>query len=57
MSTQTEIVHIHGTNDRTLPFKLVSAPDFTIENGTHICVHKKGEMISELIKKIVAHDF
>lgn len=54
--SQTEIVQIHGTNDRTLPYRLVSAPDFTIENGTHICVHKKGEMISELIKKIVAQD-
>ncbi|MGB0789747.1 MAG: alpha/beta hydrolase, partial [Marinirhabdus sp.] len=53
ISPQTKIVHIHGTNDRTLPYKLVSKPDFTIENGSHICVLKKPEKISALIKNIL----
>jgi pimeloyl-ACP methyl ester carboxylesterase len=28
--SETEVVHIHGTNDKTLPYKLVNKPDFTI---------------------------
>ena len=48
--TETDIIHIHGTKDKTLPYKLVESPDFTIEKGSHICVFKKAEKISELIK-------
>ena len=50
VSYKTKIIHIHGTNDKTLPYKLVSNPDITIENGSHICVLKKAEIISRLIK-------
>ncbi|EDP70325.1 hypothetical protein FBALC1_06198 [Flavobacteriales bacterium ALC-1] len=46
----TKIIHIHGTKDKTLPYKLVSKPDFTIENGSHICVLKESEKISKIIK-------
>ncbi len=49
----TDIFHIHGTNDKTLPYRLVEHPDFTIVNGSHICVLKRSEVIAELIKKIV----
>jgi len=48
--SQTEIIHIHGTDDKTLPYKLVEKPDYTIKNGTHICVLKKAEEVSRLIK-------
>ena len=48
--TKTDIIHIHGTKDKTLPYKLVKKPDFTIENGSHICIIKKAETISRLIK-------
>lgn len=54
--SQTAIVQIHGTNDRTLPYRLVHEPTFTIKKGTHICVHKKSEMISEFIKKVLEQD-
>jgi len=50
ISFLTEIIHIHGKNDKTLPYKLIKHPDFTIENGSHICVLKKAEEISEIIK-------
>jgi len=50
---QTDIVHIHGTNDKTLPYKLVSQPNFTIQNGSHICVYKKTKQLSKIIKSII----
>jgi len=51
--TRTDIVHIHGTNDKTLPYKLVNKPDFTIQNGSHICILKEAKKISVLIKTIL----
>ncbi len=51
--SHTEIVHIHGNNDKTLPYKLVHKTDFTIENGTHICVLKKASEITKLIQNII----
>ncbi|WP_298511336.1 alpha/beta fold hydrolase [uncultured Kordia sp.] len=46
----TKIIRIHGTNDKTLPYKLVSKPDFIIEKGSHICVINEAEKIAEFIK-------
>ncbi|WP_430412642.1 alpha/beta fold hydrolase [Kordia sp.] len=51
--TSTKIVRIHGTNDKTLPYKLVRKPDLSIENGSHICVITEAEKISEFIKKSI----
>lgn len=53
IKSETKIVHIHGTNDKTLPYKLVNNPDFTVDNGSHICVLKKSEEVSEMIKTIL----
>jgi len=47
--SKTETIHIHGANDKTLPYRLVKQPNFTIENGSHICVLKRSEEISKLI--------
>jgi uncharacterized Rossmann fold enzyme len=33
----SEIVHIHGDNDRTIPIKNVKA-DYVIKNGSHMMV-------------------
>lgn len=52
VSPETKIIHLHGTKDKTLPFKLIDKPDFIIEGGSHICVHKQAEQISEWIRKI-----
>jgi len=49
----TEIIRIHGTNDKTLPYKLIEKPDLVIKNGSHICVINKAEIISEFIKSNV----
>ena len=46
----TEIVRIHGTNDKTLPYKLISEPNLIIEKGSHICVIDEASTISDFIK-------
>jgi len=51
--SKTKIVHIHGTKDKTLPYKLVKNPNHTIENGSHICVLKKAEEVSKIIRSII----
>jgi len=52
-SYETQIIHIHGTKDKTLPYKLVKNPDFTIKKGSHICVLKRANEISKLIKNAI----
>ncbi|WP_046759114.1 alpha/beta hydrolase [Kordia jejudonensis] len=47
----TKIIRIHGTNDKTLPYKLVSTPELIIENGSHIAVITEAEKISEFLQK------
>jgi len=46
------IVHIHGTADRLLPYKKVKA-DYTIKGGTHLMVMDNGNEISAILKSIV----
>lgn len=48
---ETPIFHIHGTDDKTLPFKLIKNPNLVIENGSHIMLYKKYEEINEAIMK------
>lgn len=47
------IVHIHGTEDRILPYRFVKA-DFTILNGGHLMIVNRAKEISEIIQKILA---
>lgn len=53
LSPQTKITHIHGTKDKTLPFKLIRNPDFTIENGSHFCVYNQANAIQEFLEKVI----
>jgi pimeloyl-ACP methyl ester carboxylesterase len=46
------IFHIHGTNDKILPFRFVK-PNYTIKDGGHFMVVNKAEEISAIIKSIV----
>lgn len=46
------LVHIHGTADKLLPYRLVQA-DYTIKNGTHVMPMDKNEEISSLFKKLI----
>jgi len=49
--TPQNIIHIHGTADRLLPYSLVQ-PDYTIKGGGHLMVRNKAAEISGLLKKI-----
>ncbi len=46
------LVHIHGTSDKLLPYRLVKA-DYTINKGTHLMVMNHPVEISELLKKLI----
>lgn len=46
------IIHIHGTADKLLPFRLVKA-DFKILNGTHVLTMDQPEEVSKLLKKLI----
>lgn len=47
------IVHIHGTADRLLPYKYVKA-DYTIQDGEHVMIMDKAAEISALLKKLIS---
>jgi pimeloyl-ACP methyl ester carboxylesterase len=46
------IVHIHGSSDKLLPYRLVKA-DYTIDKGTHLMVMNQHREVSSLLKKII----
>ncbi len=46
------IIHIHGTNDHTIPIRNVNC-DYVIEKGSHMMTLTKAEEISELLNKIL----
>lgn len=46
------IVHIHGTADKLLPYRYVKA-DHTIKDGEHLMVMDKAGEISALLKKLI----
>ena len=43
------IIHIHGTADKLLPYRKVKA-DYTIKGGTHLMVMDNGREISDILK-------
>lgn len=45
------LIHIHGTSDRVLPYRKVAACDYTIKDGTHFMIINKGEEISKIINE------
>lgn len=51
-NTLHEIVHIHGDNDHTIPFRNVSA-DYIIKDGSHMMTLTRAEEISKLINQIL----
>ncbi len=44
------VIHIHGTADRLLPFHYVH-PDYTIKGGGHLMIMNRAKEISDLLKK------
>lgn len=45
----TQLIRIHGTNDKTFPINRLDGVDLMIENGSHILVYKKAEQVSQFI--------
>lgn len=46
------LVHIHGTADKLLPYRLVKA-DFSIQRGTHLMIMNNADEISVLLKQLI----
>lgn len=48
---QPNVVHIHGTSDKLLPYKNVH-PDYTIDKGEHLMIRNRAKEVSELLRKL-----
>ncbi|MBS1919550.1 MAG: alpha/beta hydrolase [Bacteroidetes bacterium] len=46
------IIHIHGTSDKLLPYRLVKA-NYTIKGGSHVMVMNKSDEVSKLLKTLL----
>jgi pimeloyl-ACP methyl ester carboxylesterase len=51
--SNNNIIHIHGTGDRTLPFKLVKRPDYVIPGGSHMMVYTRGKEINKILLELI----
>jgi pimeloyl-ACP methyl ester carboxylesterase len=47
------IIHIHGTADKLLPYRYVKA-DYSIKDGEHVMVMDRGQELSQLLKQIIS---
>lgn len=47
------IIHIHGTNDHTLPIRNIKA-DYIVKDGSHMMTLTRGEEVNALIQKILS---
>jgi pimeloyl-ACP methyl ester carboxylesterase len=43
-------IHIHGTDDRTLPIRLLS-PDYVVDGGSHLMTLTRGEDVCKLVSE------
>ncbi len=46
------VIHIHGTADRLLPYRYVKA-DYTINKGEHVMIMDHAKELSDLLKKLI----
>ncbi|MDX1372268.1 MAG: hypothetical protein R3321_07345 [Nitrososphaeraceae archaeon] len=46
------IVHIHGSNDHTIPVRNVDN-NILVENGSHMMILTEGERLSMIINKVL----
>jgi hypothetical protein len=52
LTSKTNLVHIHGSDDHTLPIRFVKA-DYTITGGSHMMTLTRGKEISALLNKLL----
>ncbi|HVT84983.1 MAG TPA: alpha/beta hydrolase [Chitinophagaceae bacterium] len=50
--TPDNIIHIHGTSDKLLPYRFVKA-NYTVKGGTHVMTINKSEEISNILKTLL----
>jgi len=55
LDVPTNVVHLHGTNDKILHYKNVSC-DITIHNGGHLMVMEQAAEMSTILKKLILKD-
>lgn len=48
-----DIIHIHGTGDRTLPIKLVRQPHYVVKDGSHMMVFTRAREINQILDVIL----
>lgn len=46
-SNNTEIIHIHGDNDYTIPLKNIKHPDYIVKGGSHMMTLTKEKFDKE----------
>ncbi len=51
------LIHIHGTADKVLPYRKVQNCNYTIKGGTHFMVINNGEEISKIINEELKKEF
>lgn len=49
-SSNSEIIHIHGTKDKMLPFRFVK-PNYIIEEGGHFMIYTLADRINKILEK------
>jgi len=47
------IIHIHGTHDKVLPYKYIQQANYTIQKGEHLMVMEQPAVLSHLLKEII----
>ncbi len=48
-SNNKRIIHIHETNDHTIPIRNIENPDYIIENGSHMMTLTRAKEISDIL--------
>jgi len=50
ISNNSDIIHIHGDNDHTIPLRNVKNPDYIVKEGSHMMTLTNGKFIKSIIK-------
>jgi len=54
-SSLTNLVHIHGSRDKTFPISLIKSP-VVVKDGSHFMVNSKSEIISKILNVEIQKD-
>ncbi|MFC2104439.1 alpha/beta hydrolase [Bacteroidota bacterium] len=52
-SNSKNIIHIHGTNDHTIPIRNIKELDYIVENGSHMMTLTRADEISAVLNEIL----